>query len=110
LYYINNTNSKTLRLALKITIPLVFLLAILYVYINGGDFLEQYSSEKVLESVSSNQQAFQSQSTVDNGSYFSLDEFDGSIGGLIKLAPMSIVTTFFRPFIWECRNMIMVLT
>ena len=28
-------------------------------------------------------------------------EFDGSFKGLIKLAPVAISTTFFRPFIWE---------
>ena len=28
-------------------------------------------------------------------------EFDGTFGGLIKLAPVAIFTTFFRPFIWE---------
>ena len=28
-------------------------------------------------------------------------EFDGSFRGLIKLAPVAIATTFFRPFIWE---------
>ncbi len=28
-------------------------------------------------------------------------EFDGSFKGLIKLAPVAIATTFFRPFLWE---------
>lgn len=28
-------------------------------------------------------------------------EFDGTFHGLIKLAPVAIFTTFFRPFIWE---------
>ena len=28
-------------------------------------------------------------------------EFDGSFRGLIKLAPVAIATTFFRPFLWE---------
>ncbi|MEO6638637.1 MAG: hypothetical protein ABIN25_10180, partial [Ginsengibacter sp.] len=28
-------------------------------------------------------------------------EFDGSVHGLIKLAPVAIFTTFFRPFLWE---------
>lgn len=28
-------------------------------------------------------------------------QFDGSFRGLIKLAPVAIATTFFRPFIWE---------
>ena len=28
-------------------------------------------------------------------------EFDGSFRGLMKLAPVAIATTFFRPFLWE---------
>ena len=28
-------------------------------------------------------------------------QFDGSFTGLIKLAPVAIATTFFRPFLWE---------
>jgi hypothetical protein len=28
-------------------------------------------------------------------------EFDGSVRGLIKLAPVAVATTFFRPFLWE---------
>ena len=28
-------------------------------------------------------------------------EFDGTFNGLIKLAPVAVFTTFFRPFIWE---------
>ncbi|MGH2566532.1 MAG: hypothetical protein ACRDE5_18580, partial [Ginsengibacter sp.] len=28
-------------------------------------------------------------------------EFDGTFKGLIKLAPVAIATTFFRPFLWE---------
>ncbi len=28
-------------------------------------------------------------------------EFDGTYTGLIKIAPIAIATTFFRPFIWE---------
>ncbi len=32
-------------------------------------------------------------------------EFDGSLQGLIKLAPIAIFTTFFRPFLWESHKM-----
>ncbi|MEO6220312.1 MAG: hypothetical protein ABIO81_07790 [Ginsengibacter sp.] len=32
-------------------------------------------------------------------------EFDGSFQGLIKLAPVAIFTTFYRPFLWESRKL-----
>jgi hypothetical protein len=31
-------------------------------------------------------------------------EFDGSFPGLVKLAPVAVFTTFFRPFVWESRK------
>ncbi|MDQ6889300.1 MAG: hypothetical protein M3Z56_03340 [Bacteroidota bacterium] len=32
-------------------------------------------------------------------------EFDGTFKGLIKLAPVAVFTTFFRPFLWESRKL-----
>ncbi|HEY5368129.1 MAG TPA: hypothetical protein VIJ75_03990 [Hanamia sp.] len=38
----------------------------------------------------------------DAASNFSLGAtFDGTFSGLIKIAPIAVATTFFRPFIWE---------
>ena len=41
----------------------------------------------------------------DASSNFSLGaNFDGTFGGLIKIAPVAVGTTFFRPFIWEAHK------
>ncbi len=41
----------------------------------------------------------------DAASNFSLGEtFDGTFNGLIKIAPIAVATTFFRPFIWEAHK------
>jgi hypothetical protein len=41
----------------------------------------------------------------DAASNFSLGEtFDGTFNGLIKIAPVAVATTFFRPFIWEAHK------
>ena len=45
-----------------------------------------------------------------NGSGYHLGELDGSIGSMVKLAPQAIGTTLFRPFIWETRNPVMLLS
>jgi len=36
-------------------------------------------------------------------------EFDGTFSGLIKLAPVAIATTFFRPFLWESHKVSQIL-
>jgi len=41
----------------------------------------------------------------DAASNFSLGEtFDGTFDGLIRIAPVAVATTFFRPFIWEAHK------
>lgn len=49
-------------------------------------------------------------SVKQNGSAYKLGEQDGSLGGMVKLAPQAIIVALFRPFLWEVRNPIMLLT
>lgn len=44
------------------------------------------------------------------GSYYTLGEMDGSFGSMISLAPQAILTTLFRPGIWEVTNPLMLLS
>ena len=45
----------------------------------------------------------------DNSGY-TLGELDGSFGSLLRLAPAGVVVTLFRPWIWEVRNPLMLLS
>lgn len=110
LYKINKTNNVFFRIILKLTIPAMFMLSVAYIYFNGEELFTRFSSEKVLDSITYNQKAFQNQASYESGSFFTAGDFDGSFGGLLKMAPIAITTTFFRPFIWECRNLIMLLS
>lgn len=49
-------------------------------------------------------------SVKQNGSAYNLGAQDGTIGGMVKLAPQAIVTALFRPMIFEARNPIMLLS
>jgi hypothetical protein len=49
-------------------------------------------------------------SQAQNGSGYSLGEQDGTIGGMLKLAPQAVVVSLFRPFIWEAHNPTMLLS
>lgn len=44
------------------------------------------------------------------GSSYSLGELDGTIGSMVSKAPLSIITSLFRPFLWEVRNPLMLLS
>jgi hypothetical protein len=62
----------------------------------------EYSNGDMAESVSKYQKAYDG---VESRSSYSLGvDFDGSMGSLLKLAPMAITVTLFRPFIWEANS------
>jgi hypothetical protein len=44
------------------------------------------------------------------GSTYSLGELDGSFGSMLKLAPQAINVSLFRPYLWEVRNPLMLLS
>ncbi len=115
LYYLFITNIKNnpnryIRIALRLTFPVFFAGVILYFYFYGDDFFTNFSSEEILNTVSITQENFNIQSKTLEGSYFTLGEFDGTLTGFLRLTPAAIGTTFFRPFIWEARNMVMLLS
>ncbi|SFQ46883.1 hypothetical protein [Hymenobacter arizonensis] len=45
-----------------------------------------------------------------NGSAYNLGEQDGTLLGMVKLVPQAIVVSLYRPFIWEVRNPVMLLS
>jgi len=106
-YIIRNTSNQLQRWALRLAIPLITL-AIGFIF---SDKLEEqikdFSSEKLMESVTHTQSSFEKQAATTEGSFFSIGDFDGSFSGFVSLAPVAIFTTLFRPFIWEAKSVIM---
>ena len=70
-----------------------------------GDELGQFAVKDLSKSIKRYNVAYENQAITNASganSNFSLGvEFDGTMTGLIKLAPVAISTTFFRPFLWE---------
>jgi hypothetical protein len=107
---INQTSNLLVRISFKIFIPILVFVLIYFFASNSEDLVKEYSSEKILDSVSKTQDAFNHQAATTDGSFFTLGDFGGGISDLVKLAPIAIGTTFFRPFLWESRNPIMILS
>lgn len=64
-----------------------------------------YTGNDISEGIGSYQNNYQKQKQKADGAYFSLGvEFDGSTSSLLKIAPAAVIATFYRPFIWESRN------
>lgn len=68
-----------------------------------GQELGAYAVNEITTNISYLNTAFaQKDGQQDADSNFKLGaEFDGTYTGLLKIAPVAIATTFFRPFIWE---------
>jgi len=47
---------------------------------------------------------------VATGSAYNIGIFDGSLGSMVKVGPQAIIVSLYRPFIWEVRNPIMLLS
>ena len=46
----------------------------------------------------------------DAGSGYALGELDGTLTSMFKLAPQAIVVSLFRPYLWEVKNPLMLLS
>ncbi len=44
------------------------------------------------------------------GSGYSLGELDGSLNSMVRLAPQAINVSLFRPYLWEVKNVLMLLS
>lgn len=71
---------------------------------------DQYDLDKIGERSKITADYLYRVSVEQNGSAYNLGEQDGTIGGMVKLAPKAIATSLFRPFLWEARNPVMLLS
>jgi len=75
--------------------------------LTAGD--DKYDVDKIGERTKINQE-FLYTLTKDQGSAYNIGSFDGSLGSMVKVAPQAVIVTLFRPFLWEARNPIMMLS
>ncbi|WP_019947772.1 hypothetical protein [Hymenobacter aerophilus] len=47
---------------------------------------------------------------VASGSVYQIGELDGSLGSIVKVAPQAVFVSLFRPFLFEVRNPVMLLS
>ncbi|MEI6949494.1 hypothetical protein V9K67_20070 [Paraflavisolibacter sp. H34] len=71
--------------------------------------LNRYSLEDIAQTANTTRNWI-SYSSGDEGSAYDLGAFDPSIGGMLKKFPQAVVVTLFRPFPWEARKMIVMLS
>lgn len=109
LYFVVTSNlkkvkSKLLRTLMGPAVILVSFLVFILVIVNNDDKLGSYAVEGLAETMQKQQNNFQMQENISESNFSLGATFDGSTFGLVKVAPMAIGATLFRPFIWETRK------
>lgn len=108
-------NLQTIRSpVLKIMIfPFVISSAIALAYIamlKAGEDNKKYALDNLAKTAQITAYDIRYYTGRDAGSGYSLGELDGTFGSLVRLAPQAINVSLFRPYIWEVRNPLMLLS
>lgn len=91
-------------ISISVLVSIIFVFS--QVYTSYKTELDTYAVENLTSTISQLNQAIDVRTGMDGAeSNFNLGaEYDGSFGGLIKIAPYALTATFFRPFVWETRK------
>jgi hypothetical protein len=81
-----------------------------YTIVKVGEDDARYSISKISETAKVTAYDIRYWSGRDAGSGYVLGELDGTIGSMVRLAPQAINVSLFRPYIWEVRNPLMLLS
>lgn len=73
------------------------------------ELASQYSTERIVETAQSLQGEY-SKLEESSGSGYSVGQIGDSYASFILLFPLGVITTFFRPFFWEVRNPLMLIS
>lgn len=107
--YSSKIKSPALRFLVKIVFIAFSAVAFLFFTQLFANELQRYSLENIAETASSTRD-WLAYSSGDEGSSYDLGEFDPSIVGMLVKFPQAVVVTLFRPFPWEARKVIVLLS
>jgi len=101
-------NNKLIR---SVTAPALLIIAALTGYLalsKMGDKLGGYSVESVMTKAVATQQDLKQDYNLGNS--FDIGDFDATAESMLSKAPIAITSALFRPFLWEARNPVMLIS
>ena len=75
----------------------------------GTETLGKYSLDKLVQTSSINR-GYIYYVSGEEGSAYSLGDFDATIPGMLSKFPLAVNVTFFRPYLWEAKKVIVLLS
>lgn len=114
LFWVFNENNQRIKSAATRMIlkPFFIILGVAAGYLGATNLTEgdeRYDVDKIGERTKINQEYLYGL-TKDQGSSYNIGTFDGSLGAMVTVAPQAIIVSLFRPFLFEARNPVMLLS
>ena len=107
--YSSRIKSPSVRFVVKIIFIGISFVGFLFFSRLFANELQRYSLDNIASTATSTRE-WLAYSSGDEGSSYDLGAFDPSILGMLVKFPQAIVVTFFRPFPWEARKVIVMLS
>jgi len=112
LWVFNENNQRIKSASIRVLLkPFFILLGVVAGYLGATNLTagdERYDVDKIGERTKINSDYLTKQ--VANGSAYNIGTIDGSLGSLVTVAPQAVIVSLFRPFLFEARNPVMVLS
>jgi hypothetical protein len=92
-------------------IPVLLTVTLLMVMIGlqvFGSYLGEYSLDQILQKAVKTQQDLVREAYGTNS--YNIGEFDPTVAGILSKVPAALNLALFRPFIWDARNPVMILS
>jgi hypothetical protein len=102
------SNSVVFLITARVIVALT-MLTITYLYFSNSSELGNLNPDKYLEEVVIIQQDF-AQNQTYTGYRYDLNINDYTPAGMLKAAPMAIITGIYRPFLWEANSLFLFLS
>jgi hypothetical protein len=105
---ISSTRNRVIRLIIAPLLMVVGVVGGFYALSNMNEILGVYSLDTVLDRAVVVQQDLKRNYYGNNS--FDIGDFDASVSGVLAKSPLAINATLFRPYLWEVRNPLMLLS
>lgn len=107
--YSHTIKSLAVKWVLNLTFVAITVAGFVFFTAEFAKELNRYSLEKIAQTAESTR-AWITYASGDEGSAYSLGQFSPTIGGMLGKFPAAVVVTLFRPFLWEAKKLIILLS
>lgn len=108
--YSGKIRSKALRWTSNLVTISVCLIGLIFVSNSFSSELGRYSLERLAATAKVTQNYINYVSDAEGGSSYDLGEFEPTLTGMLAKFPQAVIVTLFRPFLWEARKPIVLLS